>query len=91
MVPQVLVLGFVPMAFALVVEVLWTRTPELAWISKKTIHCQVGRVPLPASDLSESERLTKESVQIANRLVRRIFGGKIFWGKFGERVLLPKT
>lgn len=88
MVPQVLVLGFAPMVFALVAEVLWAKKPELAWIREKTIHSPIAMASLPASEISESERMTKESVQILNRLVHRIFGGKIFWGKFCERVLL---
>jgi hypothetical protein len=59
-VPQVLVLGFAPMVFGLVAEVLWARKPELAWIPGKTIYWQVAMVSLPASEISESESAMKE-------------------------------
>ena len=46
---------------------------------------------LSASDENpENRRMTTKLVQMAIRFVGLIFGGKIFWGKFCERVLLLK-
>jgi hypothetical protein len=34
--------------------------------------------------------MTAKQIQMASHFVGLLFGGKIFWGKFGERVLLQK-
>ena len=46
---------------------------------------------LPACDVNfENGRMTAKPVQIAIPFVGLIFGGRIFWGKFCERVLFEK-
>ena len=71
-------IGFVSMAFVLMAEAHWAKTPESAWIPRKVIHWQAWMVSLPACDISESERATTEQVQVVTPLLGQVLGGRIF-------------